>query len=93
MKQTSYLLDTNICAFYLRGRYDIDQRIDEVGWENCYISEITMMELKMGVELSMQRDGIFSWFFSVSGVFLFSCLSRKAVFYMAGREGKFTWNL
>ncbi len=58
MKQTSYLLDTNICAFYLRGRYDIDQRIDEVGWENCYISEITMMELKMGVELSMQRDGI-----------------------------------
>ena len=26
-------------------------------------------------------------------VFLFCCLSRKAVFDMAGREGKFTWNL
>ncbi len=54
---TQYLLDTNICIFYLRGRYNIDQLIDRVGWENCYISEITELELKMGVELSMQRDG------------------------------------
>ena len=54
---TQYLLDTNLCIFYLRGRYNIDQRIDKVGWENCYISEITELELKMGVELSMQRDG------------------------------------
>ena len=53
-----YLLDTNICAFYLRGKYDVDRRIDNVGWENCYISEITMLELKMGVELSLQKDGI-----------------------------------
>ena len=55
---TQYLLDTNICIFYLRGRYDIDQLIDKVGWENCYISEITELELKMGVELSLQRDSI-----------------------------------
>ncbi|MBO4314869.1 MAG: PIN domain-containing protein [Prevotella sp.] len=58
MKQPHYLLDTNICIFYLRGRYDIDQFIDKVGWENCYLSEITELELKMGVELSKQRDGI-----------------------------------
>lgn len=58
MKQSAYLLDTNICIFYLRGRYHIDQLIDKVGWENCYISEITELELKMGVELSMQKDGI-----------------------------------
>ena len=58
MNQPSYLLDTNICAFYLRGKFDVDQRIDKVGWENCYISEITMLELKMGVELSMQKDGV-----------------------------------
>ena len=58
MNQLSYLLDTNICAFYLRGKFDVDQRIDKVGWENCYISEITILELKMGVELSMQKDGI-----------------------------------
>ena len=54
----SYLLDTNICAFYLRGRYDIDRHIDRVGWENCFISEITALELKMGAELSLQRDGV-----------------------------------
>ena len=58
MNQQSYLLDTNICAFYLRGRFDVDKRIDHVGWENCFISEITMLELKMGAELSMQKDGI-----------------------------------
>lgn len=58
MRSKSYLLDTNICAFYLRGRYDIDMYIDRVGWSNCYISEITVLELKMGVELSLQRDGV-----------------------------------
>lgn len=58
MNQTLYLLDTNICAFYLRGKFDVDKRIDQVGWENCYISEITMLELKMGAELSMLKDGI-----------------------------------
>ena len=55
---SQYLLDTNICAFYLRGKFDVDKRIDQVGWDNCFISEITMLELKMGAELSMQRDGI-----------------------------------
>ena len=58
MNQSLYLLDTNICIFYLRGKYDIDQLIDKVGWENCYISEITELELKMGIDFSMQRDGI-----------------------------------
>ena len=32
MNQMSYLLDTNICAFYLRGKFNVDQYIDEVGW-------------------------------------------------------------
>lgn len=58
MIDKSYLLDTNICVFYLRGRFDIDKKIDAVKWENCYISEITMLELKMGAELSLQKDGI-----------------------------------
>ena len=58
MTKRAYLLDTNICAFYLRGKYNIDKLIDTVGWENCYISEITVLELKIGAELSMQRDGI-----------------------------------
>lgn len=53
-----YLLDTNVCVFYLRGRYHIDNAIDKVGWKQCAISEITALELKIGSELSMQRDGI-----------------------------------
>lgn len=58
MSGVNYLLDTNICAFYLRGKYDVDQSIDRVGWNHCYISEITVLELKMDVELSKQRDGV-----------------------------------
>lgn len=52
-----YLLDTNICVHLLRGHYNVDKSIDRVGWENCCISEITELELKIGVELSRSRDG------------------------------------
>ena len=58
MKAAGYVLDTNICAFYLRGKFDVDQAIDKVGWDNCYISEVTELELKFGVELLLQRDGV-----------------------------------
>ncbi len=53
-----YLLDTNICVFLLRGMYDVDKKINKVGLNNCFISEITVLELKYGVELSKQKDGI-----------------------------------
>jgi len=47
-----YLLDTNICVHYLRGVFKIDQKINEIGATNCYISEITLAELEFGVENS-----------------------------------------
>lgn len=50
-----YLLDTNICIFLLRGKYDVDKRIDSVGLDNCCISEITVAELKYGAELGRQK--------------------------------------
>ena len=53
-----YLLDTNICVFLLRGKYDVNQAIARVGSNNCHISELTAMELKYGAELLFQRDGI-----------------------------------
>lgn len=53
MKQ--YLLDTNVCVFLLRGQYDIDKKLDNVGLENCYISEITEAELKYGAELGRRK--------------------------------------
>jgi len=48
-----YLLDTDISVFYLRGKYNINQKLKEiVGYDNCFISEITLAELKYGAELS-----------------------------------------
>lgn len=47
-----YLLDTNICVFFLRGRFDVSNHIGEVGWNNCCISEITIAELLYGAENS-----------------------------------------
>jgi tRNA(fMet)-specific endonuclease VapC len=48
----AYLLDTNICVFFLRGKMDLDKTIKEKGLENCYVSEITVFELRFGAENS-----------------------------------------
>ena len=47
-----YLLDTNICVFFLRGKLKLDEIIKEKGTENCFISELTVFELKYGAENS-----------------------------------------
>lgn len=40
-----YLLDTNICIYLLKQRYDIEKRIKQTGYDNCFISDITLAEL------------------------------------------------
>lgn len=50
-----YLLDTNICIFYMKGLFNLDKKIIKRGSENCYISEITLAELKFGVENSTHK--------------------------------------
>ena len=47
-----YLLDTNTCVFFLRGKLDLDELIKQKGRENCFISEITVFELRFGAENS-----------------------------------------
>ena len=47
-----YLLDTNTCVFYLRGKLKLDEIIKEKGRENCFISEISVLELTFGAENS-----------------------------------------
>ncbi len=47
-----YLLDTNICVFFLRGKLNLDDLIKQKGRENCFISEITVVELRYGAENS-----------------------------------------
>lgn len=47
-----YLLDTNICVFFLRGMLNLDEIIKVKGLDNCYMSEITVFELRFGAENS-----------------------------------------
>lgn len=56
MKQKKFLLDTNICVFCLRGKYEMFQKIAMVGIDNCYISDITVAELYFGAENSRQPE-------------------------------------
>ena len=51
-----FLLDTNICIYYMKGLFDLDMRIEEVGNENWFISEITLAELKFGVANSKNKE-------------------------------------
>lgn len=45
---SQYLIDTDICISFLKGKYGIKDKVKEVGIENCYISEITIAELTFG---------------------------------------------
>lgn len=47
-----YLLDTNICIFFIKGLYELNKKIIEIGEQNCFLSEITVAELKYGIENS-----------------------------------------
>ena len=47
-----YLLDTNIIIFWLKKRYSIGDKIAEVGEDNCFVSDVTVAELRFGVECS-----------------------------------------
>ncbi len=47
-----YLLDTNICIYFLKGLFELHNKIEQAGIENCFISEITVAELKFGAENS-----------------------------------------
>ncbi|TVL97338.1 MAG: VapC toxin family PIN domain ribonuclease [Candidatus Brocadia sp. WS118] len=43
-----YLIDTDICVHFLKGRFRINDKVREAGLDNCYISEITIVELTYG---------------------------------------------
>ena len=53
---SKYLLDTNICIYLLQGKEKIAIKINEIGVENCFISEMTVAELLYGVEFSSQNQ-------------------------------------
>lgn len=47
-----YLIDTNICIHFFRGKFNLYEKFQEVRTENCAISEITLAELIFGAENS-----------------------------------------
>ena len=47
-----YLLDTNICIFCMRGKFEMNRKIAAAGIDNCYLSDITVAELYYGAENS-----------------------------------------
>ena len=51
-----YLIDTNIAIFYMKGKFDLESKFDSVRPENLFISEMTLAELKFGVENSEHRE-------------------------------------
>ena len=51
-----YLLDTNICIHFFRGKHDLIDKLNEIGIENGAISEITLAELVFGAENSTQPE-------------------------------------
>lgn len=50
-----YLLDTNICIFALRDKYGVNERLEEVGREQCYVADVTVMELRFGAYKSEKK--------------------------------------
>lgn len=52
-----YLIDTNTCAFFLRGKYGVKEWFQKVGIHNCCISDLTVFELKVGAEITKHLCG------------------------------------
>ncbi|MCW4469175.1 type II toxin-antitoxin system VapC family toxin [Flavobacterium sp. MFBS3-15] len=51
-----YLIDTNIAIFYMKGKFELDKKFDKLSTEDCYISEITLAELKFGIAKSEKPE-------------------------------------
>ena len=56
MASQKYLLDSNICIHLLRNRKEVIEGIRRVGWTNCCISELTVVELFYGAECSSMPE-------------------------------------
>jgi tRNA(fMet)-specific endonuclease VapC len=77
-----YLLDTNICVFFLCGKLSLDDIIKDKGRENCFISEIAVLELRYGAENSdnpsKSHKAVESFVNGLSIIPIYSCIKRYA---------------
>ncbi len=78
----AYLLDTSICVFFLRGKMDLNKTIKEKGRENCYISEITVFELRFGAEnsddITKSHKAVDDFINGLSIIPIYGCVKRYA---------------
>jgi tRNA(fMet)-specific endonuclease VapC len=51
-----YILDTDISIFTIQGKFNLRQKVLQAKYYNCYLSEITIAELLVGVETSKFKD-------------------------------------
>lgn len=51
-----YLIDTNICIYFIKGKFDLKRKFEKADPNNCFISEITLAELKFGIENSEKKE-------------------------------------
>ena len=54
MKQ--YLIDTNICIFYLKGMYNVSEKINSKTRKYSFLSDITVAELYYGATLCNRKE-------------------------------------
>lgn len=47
-----YLLDTSICVFLLRGNRSVEERLNEIDENECYITDAVVAELLFGAYYS-----------------------------------------
>lgn len=52
----TFILDTNICVYWLKGYENIEKKALEVGLENISISFITLSELYYGAYKSQKKE-------------------------------------
>lgn len=78
-----YLLDTNICVFFLRGKYNLDKILKIKGLVNCCISEVTVAELRYGAENSdnpiNSHIAVDAFVNGLTIIPIFGCIRRYAV--------------
>ena len=75
-----YLLDTNICVHFLRGKFDVNNILQEKGLNNCCISEITILELRYGAEKSLNKlvahKAVDTFLKGMAVIPIFGCIKR-----------------
>ncbi len=77
-----YLLDTNICVFFLRGKLNLSEIIKEKGRENFFISEVSVFELRYGAENSTDpkksHKSVDAFINGISIIPIYGCIKKYA---------------